>query len=139
MPRAGLARVARIARIAALGLGATIVFAVLAASVVLQGPRLGRLIEGALPPNAGKMHIGGVTWHLRALVDLVTDAPSPIAVEGLQIVDPEGAVVLDVPYLEAKVKLRTLINKENGAVLGKDEAGNLHIVTKYDVIQALGS
>jgi len=36
-------------------------------------------------------------------------------------------------------KLRTLINKENGAVLGKDEAGNLHIVTKYDVIQALGS
>jgi cystathionine beta-synthase len=36
-------------------------------------------------------------------------------------------------------KLRTLINKENGAVLSKDEAGNLHIVTKYDVIQALGS
>ncbi len=84
-------------------------FVVLAASVVLQGPRLGRLIEGALPANAGKLHIGGVTWHLRALVDLVTDAPSPIAVEGLQIVDPEGAVVLDVPYLEAKVKLRTLI------------------------------
>ena len=83
--------------------------AVLAASVVLQGPRLGRLIEGALPPNAGKMHIAGVTWHLRALADLVTDAPSPIAVEGLQIIDPEGTVVLDVPYLEAKVKLRTLI------------------------------
>jgi len=36
-------------------------------------------------------------------------------------------------------KLRTLINKENGAVLGRDEAGSLHIVTKYDVIQALGS
>jgi cystathionine beta-synthase len=36
-------------------------------------------------------------------------------------------------------KLRTLINKENGAVLSKDEAGNLHIITKYDVIQALGS
>jgi cystathionine beta-synthase len=35
-------------------------------------------------------------------------------------------------------KLSTLINKENGAVLSKDEAGNLHIVTKYDVIQALG-
>jgi hypothetical protein len=85
------------------------VFVVLAASVVLQGPRLGHLIEGALPASAGKMHIGGVTWHLRALVDLVTDAPSPIAVEGLQIVDPEGAVVLDVPSLEAKVKLRTLI------------------------------
>lgn len=36
-------------------------------------------------------------------------------------------------------RLSTLINKENGAVLSKDEAGNYHIVTKYDVIQALGS
>lgn len=36
-------------------------------------------------------------------------------------------------------KLRNLINKENGAVLAKDEAGNFHIVTKYDVIQALGN
>ena len=35
-------------------------------------------------------------------------------------------------------KLSTLINKENGAVLSKDEVGNYHIVTKYDVIQALG-
>jgi cystathionine beta-synthase len=34
-------------------------------------------------------------------------------------------------------KLSTLINKENGAVLAKDESGNYHIVTKYDVIQAL--
>ena len=36
-------------------------------------------------------------------------------------------------------KLRTLINKDNGAVLSKDELGNLHIVTKYDVLQALGN
>jgi cystathionine beta-synthase len=36
-------------------------------------------------------------------------------------------------------RLSTLINKENGAVLSKDEGGNFHIVTKYDVIQALGS
>jgi cystathionine beta-synthase len=36
-------------------------------------------------------------------------------------------------------RLSTLINKENGAVLSKDEAGNFHIVTKYDVIHALGS
>lgn len=34
-------------------------------------------------------------------------------------------------------KLGTLINKENGAVLAKDESGDYHIVTKYDVIQAL--
>jgi len=34
-------------------------------------------------------------------------------------------------------RISTLINKENGAVLGKDETGNYHIVTKYDILQAL--
>jgi cystathionine beta-synthase len=34
-------------------------------------------------------------------------------------------------------KLGTLINKESGAVLAKDESGNYQIVTKYDVLQAL--
>jgi cystathionine beta-synthase len=33
-------------------------------------------------------------------------------------------------------KLGILINKENGAALAKDESGNYHIVTKYDVLQA---
>ena len=36
-------------------------------------------------------------------------------------------------------KLSHLINKENGAVLAKDEAGSYHIITKYDVIQAFGN
>ena len=35
-------------------------------------------------------------------------------------------------------KLSSYINRGNGAVLSKDEAGNYHIVTKYDVLQALG-
>ncbi len=34
-------------------------------------------------------------------------------------------------------KLGSLITKENGAVLAKDESGAFHIVTKYDVIQAM--
>lgn len=42
-----------------------------------------------------------------------------------------------VAFDTAVEKLSTLINKENGAVLAKDESGNYHIVTKYDVIQAL--
>jgi cystathionine beta-synthase len=41
-----------------------------------------------------------------------------------------------VGFDTAVEKLGTLINKENGAVLAKDESGNYHIVTKYDVIQA---
>ena len=34
-------------------------------------------------------------------------------------------------------RLGGMITKDNGAVLAKDESGNLHIVTKYDVIQSL--
>jgi cystathionine beta-synthase len=34
-------------------------------------------------------------------------------------------------------RLGGLITKGNGAVLAKDESGNYHIVTKYDVIQSL--
>lgn len=88
---------------------ALVTLGILVASVVLQGPRLAALIQGALPRNRGKLELGGVTWSLRALADLVTDAPSPISVDGLKITDPEGVVVLDVPHLEARVKLRTLI------------------------------
>lgn len=36
-------------------------------------------------------------------------------------------------------RLSSLITRENGAVLGKDDSGNYHIVTKYDVINALGA
>ncbi|MBN9380713.1 MAG: pyridoxal-phosphate dependent enzyme [Chitinophagaceae bacterium] len=36
-------------------------------------------------------------------------------------------------------RLSSLITRENGAVLGKDDSGNYHIVTKYDVIHALGA
>jgi cystathionine beta-synthase len=35
-------------------------------------------------------------------------------------------------------KLSVYINRENGAVLTRDDSGNHHIVTKYDIIQALG-
>ena len=43
-----------------------------------------------------------------------------------------------VAFDTAVEKLGSLINKENGAVLAKDDTGNFHIVTKYDVIQAMG-
>ena len=36
-------------------------------------------------------------------------------------------------------RLRTVITKDNGAALAQDEAGNFHIVTKYDVIKGLGN
>ena len=50
--------------------------------------------------------------------------------------------VLEVPYpfvsFDTPVeKLGSLITKENGAVLAKDEKGDIHIVTKYDIIQSM--
>ncbi len=46
---------------------------------------------------------------------------------------PYPIVSFDTPI----ERLSSLINKENGAVLGKDETGNYHIVTKYDIIHSL--
>jgi cystathionine beta-synthase len=46
---------------------------------------------------------------------------------------PYPVVEFDTPV----ERLGSLINKENGAVLAKDEKGDYHIVTKYDVIQSL--
>jgi cystathionine beta-synthase len=42
-----------------------------------------------------------------------------------------------VDFLTPVEKLGTLINQKNGAVIARDEKGDHHIVTKYDVIQSL--
>jgi len=50
------------------------------------------------------------------------------------VIEPAYPVVaFDTPV----ERLGSLITKENGAVLAKDEKGDYHIVTKYDVIQSL--
>lgn len=51
-----------------------------------------------------------------------------------EVIEPPYPVVnMDTP-LE---KLSQFINKDNGAVLGKDDSGSFQIVTKYDIIQSL--
>jgi cystathionine beta-synthase len=50
--------------------------------------------------------------------------------------------VIESPYPEVGFdtpveRLSTFINKENGAVLSKDDSGLYQIVTKYDIIQGL--
>ena len=45
---------------------------------------------------------------------------------------PYPLVAFDTPV----ERISSLINKENGAVLAKDDSGNFHIVTKYDVLQS---
>jgi len=61
---------------------------------------------------------------------------------GIDIRNTKVAEVVEASYpmvdFETPVeRLSTLITRENGAVLAKDEGGNFHIVTKYDIIQAL--
>ncbi|HEY4935984.1 MAG TPA: CBS domain-containing protein, partial [Puia sp.] len=46
---------------------------------------------------------------------------------------PYPVVAFDTPV----ERISSLISKENGAVLAKDDSGNFHIVTKYDVLQSL--
>jgi cystathionine beta-synthase len=63
---------------------------------------------------------------------------------GVDIKNKKIAEVLEKPYPIVSFdtpleRLSNLITRENGAVLGKDDSGNYHIVTKYDVIQALSS
>ena len=55
--------------------------------------------------------------------------------------EPVGHL-LEAPYPEVDFntpveRLSALITRENGAVLSRDEAGNLQIVTKYDILQAM--
>lgn len=60
---------------------------------------------------------------------------------GSLLTQPVGSVI-EKPYPEVAFdtpveRLSSFINRENGAVLSKDEGGNYHIVTKYDIIQSL--
>ncbi len=69
---------------------------------------------------------------------------SRLMTNGSDIKGKKIAEVLEKPYPIVSFdtpleRLSTLITRENGAVLGKDDSGNFHIVTKYDVIQALGA
>jgi cystathionine beta-synthase len=61
--------------------------------------------------------------------------------DGADIRNKKIGEVLEAPYPlvsfdSSLERISALINKENGAVLAKDDSGNFHILTKYDVIQA---
>ncbi|HVW59457.1 MAG TPA: pyridoxal-phosphate dependent enzyme, partial [Puia sp.] len=86
--------------------------------VLRQGEPIGAISEGGL---FARMMSNGQDIKGKKIGD-VLEKPYPI-------------VSFDTP-LE---RLSSLITRENGAVLGKDDSGNYHIVTKYDVIQALGA
>ncbi|GIV32517.1 MAG: cystathionine beta-synthase [Chitinophagales bacterium] len=82
--------------------------------------------------NDGGKIVGSVSEHviLNRLLHDPADASKPVA------------EVMAPPFPEVELHATTkeisgLINKDNSAVLVKDRQGNLHIITEYDLIQAI--
>jgi cystathionine beta-synthase len=66
-----------------------------------------------------------------------------ILTDGTEIRSKKISEVIEPPYplvsFDTPVdRISSLISKENGAVLAKDDSGGFHIVTKYDLIQSFG-
>ena len=84
--------------------------------VTKEGELIGAVSESGL---FGKMINGGLDFKQNMLFGVIEPA-YPI-------------VSFDTPI----ERIGSLITKENGAVLAKDESGAYHIVTKYDLIQSI--
>jgi cystathionine beta-synthase len=85
-----------------------------------------------IPVMNGNGPVGAISEA--GLFKKIFDNPELKNVAVQDVIEPALPLVsFDIPV----EKLSHLINRENGAVMAKDEAGNFHIVTKYDVIQAL--
>jgi hypothetical protein len=102
-------KIAKVVAYVLAGLLALVGVVLLGAIFFVQGGRLAKIVNGVLPEMKGSLHFGAISWKPRLLIDLVTDRPTPMVVEGLVIKDPEGTTVLDVPHLEVSVRLKTLI------------------------------
>jgi cystathionine beta-synthase len=86
-----------------------------------------------IPVMKGDDHVGSISES--GLFQKVFDNPEIKSSKVADVVEPALPIVtFDTPV----EKLSPLINKGNGAILSKDEAGNYHIITKYDILQALG-
>ncbi|MFT4095464.1 MAG: pyridoxal-phosphate dependent enzyme [Niabella sp.] len=86
-----------------------------------------------IPVTRGETIIGSITEG--GLFQKVFSNPDIKHEKIANVLEPAFPVVAFSTPID---KLRTLITKDNGAVVSKDEVGSFHIVTKYDVIQALG-
>jgi cystathionine beta-synthase len=88
-------------------------------------------IENIPVMNAG-MPVGAISES--GLFNIILTNGADIRHKKIQevIESPYPVVSFDTPV----ERISSLISKENGAVLAKDDSGNFHIVTKYDVLQS---
>ena len=77
--------------------------------------------------NVGAISESGLFTQILNNADIKT------ALVGSVMENAYPEVAFDTPV----ERLSAFINKENGAVLSKDDSGSYHIVTKYDIIQSL--
>jgi len=77
--------------------------------------------------NIGAISESGLFNHLLSNPSLVNEPVTAV------LEKPYPEVSLDTPV----ERLSQFITRENGAVLSRDEGGNYHIVTKYDIIQSI--
>lgn len=91
------------------GVGVLLALAFAGAAVVLQGERLGRLVTGRLGLLAGKLEVRAISWSPRVLLDLVTDRPTRLELDGVRLFDPEGTLVLNIPHLSARIPPRSAL------------------------------
>lgn len=86
-----------------------------------------------IPVMNGEGPIGAISEG--GLFQKVFDNPEIKSSMVKDVLEPSLPVV---PFDTPVEKLSPLISKGNGAILARDEAGNYHIITKYDILQALG-
>ncbi len=86
-------------------LAALVVAAVIVAPLVVRGARFGRLVERALPPLRGQIHVGGGHGSWRTLLGLALGRSGPIAVDDVVIVDPEGVEVLRIGRIWGDIEI----------------------------------
>ncbi len=73
---------------------------------VVTGPRLGRLIQGALPAMRGRIQIGGGTWSWGEVIALWRGRATEVHLEDVRVLDPEGTLVLRAARVSARVEVR---------------------------------
>jgi autotransporter translocation and assembly factor TamB len=102
-------RIGRVIGLTAIALGAVLCLVIPAAIMVLNGPRLGRMVSERLPglELRGSIAATSITVRPGALLDLLFDRPSRVVVEGLRIVDPEGTEVLFAPRVQVSIRPRS--------------------------------
>ena len=83
-----------------------------------------------IPVFEGEDNIGAISEN--GLFNKILDSAD---VKDKRISDVMEKAYPEVAFDTPVERLSSFINRENGAVLSKDETGRFHIITKYDIIQ----